>query len=80
MKLKILAFGISKDIVGSRQLEIEIQAGATTEDLRDFLLEKYPSFQKLATMGIAVNNEYSQEETVLKEADEIALIPPVSGG
>jgi len=80
MKLKILAFGITKEVVGGRQLEIEIREGVATEDLRGFLLEKYPAFQKLATFAIAVNNEYSQENTLLKEADEIALIPPVSGG
>jgi molybdopterin synthase sulfur carrier subunit len=44
------------------------------------LIEKYPSFQKLSSLRIAVNEEYAEDHTEIKETDEIVLIPPVSGG
>jgi molybdopterin synthase sulfur carrier subunit len=50
------------------------------KDLRDALLSLYPSLKDLNSLMIAVNNAYAEEDVTLSEADEIALIPPVSGG
>ena len=80
MKLTILTFGIVKDITGNRSFDIELENGATTSDLKAALNQKFPDFNKLTSLAIAVNNEYSPDELTLKENDEIALIPPVSGG
>ena len=80
MTLKILTFGIARDIIGSSTLSIDITEGATSEDLKRQLLELYPRFLSLSSLMIAVNAEYGNSETVLHEGDEIALIPPVSGG
>lgn len=80
MKLTILTFGIVKDITGNRTFDIELENGATTNDLKKALNEKFPDFQKLTSLAVAVNNEYTRDDLVLNENDEIALIPPVSGG
>ena len=80
MKLNILTFGIVKDITGSREFEINLENGATTGDLKTALTQKFPDFEKLTSLAIAVNNEYTRDDLVLNENDEIALIPPVSGG
>jgi molybdopterin converting factor subunit 1 len=80
MKCRIKAFGISKEIVGSRLLELDIPEGYTVSDLKKELFEKYPKFQDLKSLYIALNNEYAKEDSKLKGDDEIALIPPVSGG
>jgi molybdopterin converting factor subunit 1 len=80
MKCKIKAFGISKEIIGSTFLEMELQAGNTVADLKKNLFNKYPAFSDLNSLYVALNNEYADEKMVLKEGDEIALIPPVSGG
>ena len=80
MTLKILTFGIARDIIGSSTFSIEITAGDTAEDLKREILAKYPRFLSLSSLMIAVNAEYGNSETVLQEGDEIALIPPVSGG
>ena len=80
MKCKIKAFGISKDIIGSKLLELELPEGSTVMDLKKELFEKYSAFAELKSLYIALNNDYADEKMILKEADEIALIPPVSGG
>jgi molybdopterin converting factor subunit 1 len=78
-KYTLLAFGIAKDILGARQTEIEI-AGQTVADLRVALAGRYPALAGLRSLLIAVNNQYADDAIILQEGDEIALIPPVSGG
>jgi molybdopterin converting factor subunit 1 len=80
MKCKIKAFGISKDIIGNKVLELELPEGSTVMDLKKQLFEKYTAFSDLKSLYIALNNDYAEEKMVLKEGDEIAIIPPVSGG
>lgn len=78
-KYKIRAFGITKDLLGGRDTVIEIQ-GTTVGELRQELSERFPDLLDLKSLFIAVNNDYADDEHVLKPTDEIALIPPVSGG
>lgn len=78
-KYRIKAFGITKDLLGGRETFIEIN-GSTVADLRAALGEKYPQLLGLRSLFIAVNNDYADETITLDESDEIALIPPVSGG
>ena len=80
MVLNILTFGIARDIVGSSILTIDITEGSSVADLQRLILSRYPRFQTLASLMIAVNTEYGNAETTLHDGDEIALIPPVSGG
>ncbi len=80
MILKILTFGIARDLIGSSVLTIEMTEGATVDDLKQQILALYPRFIALSSLMIAVNAEYGNETTTLHEGDEIALIPPVSGG
>lgn len=80
MTIQVLAFGIVRDIVGGSSLSIELPEQATAADLQILLKEKYPPLSRLASVLVAVNAEYSQGDTPLKEQDEVALIPPVSGG
>lgn len=80
MTIKILTFGIARDIIGSSIFDVSLTEGSTVVDLKKHLLSIYPRFADLSSLMIAVNAEYGSEETVLKEEDEIALIPPVAGG
>lgn len=79
-KLKIKAFGITREMIGHRELSLEIKENNTVSGLRSILEEKYPGMKGLRSLFIAVNNEYAEDSQVLTEDDEIALIPPVSGG
>jgi sulfur-carrier protein len=78
-KYRIKAFGITKDLLGGREATIEIK-GQTVGDLRNALNERYPQLMGLRSLFIAVNNDYADENILLSTSDEIALIPPVSGG
>ena len=79
MKCRIKTFGVARDILGSKELIFEI-SGNKVIDLRNELLKKYPSLECLNSLLIAVNQSYSEDDAELTETDEIALIPPVSGG
>lgn len=80
MKITILSFGIAKDITGQRFLEWELVEPQTVGELRSSLTQQFPRLAALSTVRFAVNSEYASEDMVLREKDEVALIPPVSGG
>ncbi len=80
MVLEIMAFGITKDIVGKTLLSFEVPDGSSVKELKEKLEMSYPRMQELKSLLIAVNEEYGDETHILSERDEIALIPPVSGG
>lgn len=80
MQINILLFGITKEIVGQQKLSLEVPEPATVPVLMEELGRQYPKLSELQSLMIAVNNEYAQEQQLLRESDEIALIPPVSGG
>jgi molybdopterin synthase sulfur carrier subunit len=79
MKFTVKTFGVARDVMGGKEVVIETR-GNKVADLRRELVAKFPDLEKLRSLFIAVNQHYSEEETELKETDEIALIPPVSGG
>ncbi len=78
-KYKLIAFGIARDIVGGKETTVEI-SGNTVGELRNTLLARHPSLTGLNSLLIAVNNVYAEDDWVVSETDEIAMIPPVSGG
>ncbi len=75
----IKAFGITKEILGARETVFEVE-GETVDALRQALNERYPSLRNIRSLMIAVNNAYAEDSLSIGESDEIALIPPVSGG
>ena len=79
MNVNVLAFGIAKDIFGQSAINVEIE-GETTGGLKQTLEQQYPRLKQLTSYMVAVNNEYAQDDAILTEHDEIAIIPPVSGG
>ncbi|RYU78285.1 MoaD/ThiS family protein [Hymenobacter persicinus] len=80
MKLKIALFGIAKEIVGSSQLDLTAPDQQSVTGLMDQLRGQYPALGELTSFAVAVNSEYAAADYRLQENDEIALIPPVSGG
>ena len=80
MNLRILCFGITRDIIGQFEYSTSLENGATVVDLRQHLSVKFPTFATLKSLRVALNSEYAEESMTLKENDEIVLIPPVSGG
>ncbi|MEP7320253.1 MAG: MoaD/ThiS family protein [Panacibacter sp.] len=80
MKISILAFGIVKEIFRGSISELELDDVATVGVLKTTLEEKYPRLKQLASYMVAVNNEYAEAGQPITSKDEIAIIPPVSGG
>lgn len=80
MKYKVNLFGITRDIVGSNSTEVELSQSADVQAVLRELKTNYPKLKDLKSLLIAVNSEYAESDLILSESDEIALIPPVSGG
>jgi molybdopterin converting factor subunit 1 len=80
MKVNVLAFGIAKDIFGASIVDVELGEHRTTRNLKQHLEERYPRLKQLVSYMVAVNNEYAEDGNIINEKDEIAIIPPVSGG
>ena len=76
----ILLFGITKDLVGKQKLLMELPIATTVLYFKKLLREDYPELIELDSMAIAVNSVYASDEVVIEANDEIAIIPPVSGG
>ena len=75
--MRVLLFGIAKDIAGAPAITAENIS--TVADLRVWLYAQYPALQGLRSLMIAVNRVYADEQLALQPNDEIAVIPPVSG-
>jgi molybdopterin converting factor subunit 1 len=80
MKIKVLAFGIAKDIFGGPSASLELPNDSTVSNLQYTLEQYYPRLKQLRSYMLAVNNEYALPGDSIHERDEIAVIPPVSGG
>ncbi len=81
--MTILLFGITRDIVGSSSLRVPDSTALplkTVAQLKAHLCDRYPELKKLSSLAVAVNNNYVSEDEPIDNFDEIALIPPVSGG
>ncbi len=78
--MKLKCFGIIKDLVDSDNILIDTDQPTSVESLRIWLSQNHTSINTLSSYMIAVNQEYAENNQVINAADEIALIPPVSGG
>lgn len=80
MIVRIFTFGIVREMTGGPELRLEWEGPLTVAVLRKRLEDLYPALRQLTTLAIAVNTEYAGPDTPIREGDEVALIPPVSGG
>jgi len=77
--ITVKLFGITREIVGQPILEIKDPIN-TVAQLKEFMTANYPKIKALNSLLIAVNSEYAEDDIMIKSSDEVALIPPVSGG
>jgi MoaE-MoaD fusion protein len=81
MLVRVLFFGVLKDVTGKSGEELEVREGSSVADLLGLYGDRFPRLKdSLGSLAVAVNQQYAAAETVLKEGDEVALLPPVSGG
>ena len=80
MIIKVLFFGVAKDISKANSLELELKRDSNVSCFLEILKERYPGFASINDFSIAVNEEYAENDVLLNESDIVAIIPPVSGG
>jgi molybdopterin converting factor subunit 1 len=81
MRVTVKLFARLKDLAGAGELVREVQAPATVETVWKSLTAEMPSLvQYEKTMSVAVNAEYAKMAAAVRDGDEVAFMPPVSGG
>jgi molybdopterin synthase catalytic subunit/molybdopterin converting factor small subunit len=81
MRIKVLFFGFTHDLTGLREELVELGEGENLQGLRRFYENRFPRLGELAgSLLFAVNQQIADPLAVLHEGDEVALMPPVSGG
>lgn len=76
----VLLFGIARDLTGQSSISVPLALNTRVSDLLTTIHEQYPALLGIHSMLVAVNGEYAEADQPLTVRDEIALIPPVSGG
>lgn len=81
MRVRVKLFAIIRERAGTDQLTLDLPQGATVSSAVSVLRERFPAVADfLSRSAFAVNQSYVKAETVLNDGDELAVIPPVSGG
>ena len=81
MRVRILFFGMLKDVAGRSSDWLDLPAGASVRDALDRYASQLPAMKDaMPSLAVAVNQRYAGPEALLNDGDEIALLPPVSGG
>lgn len=81
MRIKVLFFGMLKDIAGMKEDAIELPAGSRLGDVFAHYAVRFPRIGELSgSIVLAQNHQFAKREAGLEEGDEIAFLPPVSGG
>ncbi|MFQ5776833.1 MAG: molybdopterin converting factor subunit 1 [Terriglobia bacterium] len=81
MQVKVLFFGQLKDVVGTGEEQVELAPGAAVGDLAAHYQKRFPRWEEFQpSLAVAVNQEYADHAVALKAGDEVAFLPPVSGG
>jgi molybdopterin synthase catalytic subunit len=81
MRIRVLFFGQLKDVVGRSTDEIDLPAGASVGTVFERYASEYPRLREMAaSIAIARNHEFAARAAILADGDELALMPPVSGG
>ena len=81
MQVTVLLFGVLREAVGAKDLSVELPDGASVAALRAELVARHPGFAPHAgRLRVAVNREFARDDVVLAAGNEVAFLPPVSGG
>ena len=81
VRVQVLFFGMLKDIVGRPQEALELGSGASLDTIFDHYAARFPRLAELRSSTVmALNQQFSKGSTPVADGDEVALLPPVSGG
>ncbi len=81
MRVRVVYFGVLRDMAGREQETVELSEGAHLAELYSGLQERIPGLKEFGTsIALSINYEYAGVDSPLHHGDEVALLPPVSGG
>jgi molybdopterin converting factor subunit 1 len=79
--IKVLFFGAAADRAGTRETRLELEDSATLAEVWPLIVERHPDLGPMGdTLAFAVNGEYARGQDPVSTGDEVAVLPPVSGG
>jgi molybdopterin synthase catalytic subunit len=80
MQVRVLLFGSLREAAGAKELSVTLPERAVVRELRASM-DSLPAFQRLAgRLRVAINREFAADDAALADGDEVAFLPPVSGG
>lgn len=80
-KIKVRLFANLRELVGEREITISLPGGVTVDHLNNEILKRYPQLESFSNKFVtSVNCKVTTGDTIITSSDEIALLPPVSGG
>jgi len=81
VSVKVKLFASSREVIGKDEIRLRLANQTTVGDLRRMILELYPALSSTKTpFMVAVNHRIADDATTISHLDEVALLPPVSGG
>ncbi|MGO9262382.1 MAG: molybdenum cofactor biosynthesis protein [Bryobacteraceae bacterium] len=81
MRVRVLFFGMLKDVVGDASGDLEFPEGASLDTVFESFAARFPHLRQMArSIVVARNREFADPATRIEEGDEVAFLPPVSGG
>jgi molybdopterin converting factor subunit 1 len=81
VQVVVKLFGSVREAAGAKELSVSLSEGARIEDLRALLAREHPIFDRLGDrLAASLNQEVVPFDTRLRDGDEVAFLPPVSGG
>lgn len=79
--MRVRLFGAAREAAGTKELDLRLPEGARVADARAILVERLPALVPLSRrLAVSVNRALSRDDAALADGDELALLPPVSGG
>lgn len=81
LSVKVKLFASSREFLGKDEIMVSLPPGqSTVHHLRKKILELYPSLSNKPAFVVAVNRRVADDSTAVSHQDEVAILPPVSGG
>ncbi|MEK6712060.1 MAG: molybdopterin converting factor subunit 1 [Nitrospinota bacterium] len=81
MEVRVRCFAWAREVAGGEEISVELPEGGTVADLRERLEARFPVLAgRMESIAVSVNQEFAGDSARIRAGDEVALIPPISGG